>query len=622
MIAFALSIHHFKQFHLDLPFPRIIAFFGALACALGGLAFILSELEPAAEEKSLLSAARLNSVAFDPGDQQPRTRSSLLALTDLAGHYADCIRTSRPVLLGSRKTGGKTCFPAVKTGDVVDNPPNLSMDFDGGAGTSLALLLAYERLQSSRPTEDFNYHQQRLKPHLRNQLVANERPLAATAQFADRAQAFAELIGASTTWPAELLPVAGAGGEDWLGYCLNELNQAAAAKDLKRAQRWARELATAAFSLHDLHRWLEFLCDNYLTALDFQQQCESVFAAAESQSTGYEPLKGLSYLPAGLVTLHGNANFLEIERRSERMFTMPTDRLAALSSDDNRTSTSIWMSPAYRAAFLRMENVLSPKNRQVLALAARTPYEHSYLTTMLNRAQQSDTLEPLIDAVRRFDASHPQATVEQLMDVLMYRGHSYAGLEWGDRYQAPLAKEAASIQGSDLDAFYAACRRTNDFYRHCEYHTTLTLRQSLELNRLDCVRSTDMIAAIFRNAGRTSIGHVRASCGTFGHSVAAYLGHESGRPKVLLGDGLDPSDKPELWPEAYFHGHRWPAGLENSPTPYTVELYVRGLDNYVWAEGYIIRGPNAGTLSSARIPYLTGRTANTVQKVFDGPYPE
>jgi len=51
------------------------------------------------------------------------------------------------------------------------------------------------------------------------------------------------------------------------------------------------------------------------------------------------------------------------------------------------------------------------------------------------------------------------------------------------------------------------------------------------------------------------------------------------------------------------------------------ELYVRGLDNYVWAEGYIIRGPNAGTLVTACVPYLPNRTSNLVQKVLQGLIP-
>jgi hypothetical protein len=48
---------------------------------------------------------------------------------------------------------------------------------------------------------------------------------------------------------------------------------------------------------------------------------------------------------------------------------------------------------------------------------------------------------------------------------------------------------------------------------------------------------------------------------------------------------------------------------------------VRGLDNYVWAEGYIVRGPNAGTLARAPVPYLPQREKKSVQTVFAGPYP-
>jgi len=42
----------------------------------------------------------------------------------------------------------------------------------------------------------------------------------------------------------------------------------------------------------------------------------------------------------------------------------------------------------------------------------------------------------------------------------------------------------------------------------------------------------------------------------------------------------------------------------------------------VWAEGYIVRGPNAGTLMTAAIPYSTQRLKADTKKVFEGPYPE
>jgi hypothetical protein len=130
-----------------------------------------------------------------------------------------------------------------------------------------------------------------------------------------------------------------------------------------------------------------------------------------------------------------------------------------------------------------------------------------------------------------------------------------------------------------------------------------------------------MIGSIFRDSGRTKFGHVRWCAETAGHSVAAYLGAEKQTPKTFMADGLDPAATLELWPDAYFHGHPWPTGMENNPTPYCMELYVRGLDNYVWAEGYIVRGPNAGYLTKATVPYLPLRQRSETTLVFKGPYP-
>ena len=114
-----------------------------------------------------------------------------------------------------------------------------------------------------------------------------------------------------------------------------------------------------------------------------------------------------------------------------------------------------------------------------------------------------------------------------------------------------------------------------------------------------------MIGAIFRNAGRPRFGNVRWSAATGGHSVAAYLAPGTKKLEPRIVDGLNPPEQPEVWPNCYFHGHAWPPGLENNAPPYAAEVYARGIDSYIWLEGYIIRGPNAGKLMNAEIPYST-----------------
>ena len=227
--------------------------------------------------------------------------------------------------------------------------------------------------------------------------------------------------------------------------------------------------------------------------------------------------------------------------------------------------------------------------------------------------------------LKKFEAIHPHASVGELMGALMYRGHSFGGMEWDDRYQPQLVDAAAEIgtAKTDVQALLSAYDWTHDFYQSPEnYGRTFTLRDALQQKKLDCVRATDMIGAIFRDAGRNRFGHVRWCAETTGHSVAAYLGRENGEAKTLLVDGLMPKGQLEVWPECYFHGHAWPPGLENNPPPYAVELYIRGLDSYVWAEGYIVRGPNAGWLTTVAIPYTSHRKERATRKVFEGPYPK
>ncbi len=62
--------------------------------------------------------------------------------------------------------------------------------------------------------------------------------------------------------------------------------------------------------------------------------------------------------------------------------------------------------------------------------------------------------------------------------------------------------------------------------------------------------------------------------------------------------------------------------LRDKPKPYAAELLVRGIDNYVWAAGYAIRGEAAGTLVTRRIPYLSEFQESGERRIFAGPYPD
>ena len=127
-----------------------------------------------------------------------------------------------------------------------------------------------------------------------------------------------------------------------------------AAKDLAGVRRWSGELASAAFSLEDLHRWLGFLVDNHLAALEFQRQCEGLFDEAEALHRPYDPSATISQFPAGVLSLNGKGNYYEVERQAERLFSMPADRIAEIAIDKHLTPGSLWVSPVNRECFLRI----------------------------------------------------------------------------------------------------------------------------------------------------------------------------------------------------------------------------------------------------------------------------
>jgi hypothetical protein len=546
-------------------------------------------------------------------------------VAELASLVQQSLRSSRPLLLGSRDPNGPSCVTISHTGDVEEVLPNNPGDLDGGPGTTMATLYYFDRQSIKSPMQDFNWHQTRLRKYLENNIDLNGPAEQVVHELTEKSAQFAEAANAWREIPTSVTSVGLSFNDDWLNYCATALDKAIAQRNLSGVKHWSAELAAAAFWLEDLLRWRGFLLKNHLAALDFQARCESLFLAAEQSHLNYMPDGTLSQFPAGVLGLNGKSNYYEVERQAERIFSMPADRFLEISENEHWTQGSVWMPPSSREVFLKLRAVLSEDNQKTWDMAARAPFEHSYLVNMLFRARSADLVDDLATVLKKFDARNHQARMGELLSVLMYRGHSFAGLEWGDRFQPELKTAADEIKPTetDLEALHDAWDWTNRFYLSpAQYGVTFTLRVALEQKKLDCVRATDMIAAIFRNSGRARLGHVRWCSETGGHSVASYMDLQHDLVKPKLADGLTPPQEPETWPDCYFHGHEWPPGLENNKPPYAMELYVRGIDSYIWAQGYIVRGPNAGELTSAAIPYSTHYKEESRQKVFDGPYPE
>lgn len=545
------------------------------------------------------------------------------SIAELARDLRVCLQVSRPLLLGSRDPRGQSCVTIMTTGSVAETIPSHIADLNGGPGTTMGALYFFDRREMTSAHEDFEWHQTRLRTYLENVAATNSRAAPAAEMAAREAMILSELLDNSEKIPATLQPVGLTQSPDWPTQCLVALDRAIQADDLILARRWAAELAAATAEIEDLHRWLGFLVHNHLTALDFQARCESLFNSPESRKTPYEINGQISQYPAGMLSLNGQENYYELERQAECLFGGPADWASFVNRESDADRESIWVMPAVRMCYLKVRDALSESNQKVFDQAARTPYEHSFLNSMLFRADRSSATEQLCDAMSKFSATHPSANVTELMGAIMYRGHSFAGFEWADRYQPTLVQAAEKLTGTDEEAFLEAAKWTGQFNEARDaYGMTFSLRNALAIKKLDCVRATDMIGAIFRDAGRTRFGFVVWSAASKAHSVAAYLGSENGKPKTLIADGLTHVEGVEQWPDAYFQGHRWPPGLEDSAPPYCAELYVRGLDSYVWAEGYIIRGDNAGWLGTSAIPYLPLRTQTGFAKIYDGAHPE
>ncbi len=539
-------------------------------------------------------------------------------LREMAAQIEPVLAESRRTLLGQRPPGDPTCI----TRQLVDNRVVLQGSPTGGAG--LRIVALYDGAPDA-PLALYDWSQERLRPFLKGEREANAAVLARAERLATAARALASQVRqgpcrltsdtvseavTSPAWPAE---------------CLRRLRTAMAAEDSSAARTWADELAAATFALADLHRWLDVLLGSHLTSLDFQARCRTAFEWADPVIKASSAI-GESCLPAAGQMVAWGENYLEVEHQAEGLFAPAAGTVSTVDSQNlSDAPAARWMPPQLREAFLSLRARLSPANRALWDRAAASPFERSYLANMLFRANSCGALEQMGLVLQRFEQSHTTATAAELMDVLFYRaGLHSSGFPWSDRYDRRVMGAAGEVAGPRELAALRAHRLVNTLLKGWENYVggLMNLAQALDAGKLDCVRGTDLIGALYRDAGLGEYFVVRLNCGTVGHSVGAVPIERDGRRRLLILDCLNSSPPSELWPYAYFQGLAWPTGYPGDQGMlFSAELYARGLDGCLFAEGYVVRGEYAGQRVRAALPYLPGAEQAQSDKIFNGPYP-
>jgi hypothetical protein len=539
-------------------------------------------------------------------------------LRQLTTEIESALAESRRILLGDRNLPDPTCVTQTLDGNRVI----LQGSRSGGAGLRFT---AFCSESPESPLALYGWYQEKLRRFLDGERKANTSSLVKVEKLAITARELAsdirrgfnqsDLVPAdveikSTAWPAQ---------------CLRELKRAAAAGDRTGVQTWADELAAATFGLADLHRWLDLVLSNHLTSLDFQSLCRTAFVWAESNSrvieASLEP-----YLPVAGLTVAWGQNYLEVERQAEGIFKPDATSVATVVYLDlSGAASARWMPPELRAAFLTLRSFLSEAKQSVWDDSASAPFMRSYLVNVLFRGASAGSLDHMGPLLQRLDHSHQVLTVEELMDALFYRSGLYSsGFLWDDCYDYRILKAADMISGGHDVVAQRAHELTNRLLNGWENYAggVMTIKQSLDIGKLDCVRGTDIIGALYRNSGHGEYFLVRLTCGTDGHSVGAVPIERNGKRRLLIVDCLSPFSPSLEWPSAYFNDLAWPDDYPGYRGPlFSAELYVRGLDGYMFAEGYVVRGPHAGQLVRSSLPYLPNRGKASSARFFEGPYP-
>jgi len=605
-----------------MPFTALVV--AALTAVLAGCGALRAE--PAGAAATVAVSQTVAGTAEATEVPSGKEVSAQFALVQRA--LVPALDTSQGVLLGRRDPNGPTCQPVKPAGHTdagYKGPPK--GDPDAGPGNRMLQVYYWQHKDAVHSaTEDFRWHQTTFRRELETMRTrsrdasARLRPVLAAAAYVADALSHWRKVPRDMPLHATSLRE----GAPWPEHCRARLEEALFRRDVGAAKRWSRELHAGLFALVDLHRWLEFIATNQLDGLDFQKLGESLFADCEDSygGKGQEPYSApavISRFPGGSLCVTALNNYFEIERQAEGLFKNPAAWAEAADATRDLTvawpvdkpaprrmpsPAAVWMPPPLRDAFIEMRERLGPLNRPAWDRAASLPYERSFVANHLYRAKAVGVLDRLGTALKRFSARHRKATVAELMDVLPYRASlGMAGIEWGDRYDARLMKAAGELTGDDrrtalLSAHWFA---QHDVYKSGENYKgmVLTLRKALDDGKYDCIRGTDMVAAVYRNAGWPGFLNVRWCRGSSAHTIGAVaLTGDDGERGMLTIDSLFPTPRAQgSWPDSYVTGH---------PGLYSVQLNGRGLDNYVWLEGYLLRGPNAGTLVKAAVPYLRG----------------
>jgi len=466
------------------------------------------------------------------------------------------------------------------------------------------------------PLAVYDWSQQQLKPWLQAQRSDNIAVLAQTEALAALARELADDIHSGAAPASVPLSDPDEQAVAWPVLCLRRFTVALKEKDAEATRVWADELAAATFGLADLHRWLDTLLQSHIASLDFQGLYRDAFEYAEINGPTVASQQSSDLHFPGPVIAWGQ-NYLEVERQAEKTFGAPAVMTSLATYHDlSEAPAARWVFPEHRGAFLWLRSRLSPANRNTWDLAATSPWTHSYLAAVLYRAVLSETLDAVAIVLQRLDHMQPAAGVEELMDALFYRaGFHTSGFYWADRYDARLLDAAGQILGPKDSVIRAAHAIANNLLDGWKNYGggVLTLREALDTRKLDCVRGTDLVGALYRNAGQGRYYLVRLNCAIAGHSVAAVPVDANHPDRLLIVDSLEPNLPERYWPAPYLDEFTWPDGYPGPRGPlFSAELHTRGLNGYIFAEGYVVRGRNAGKHVRAPLIHLTGELYNAV----------
>ena len=392
-------------------------------------------------------------------------------------------------------------------------------------------------------------------------------------------------------------------------YSLNNLFKSATAGDKKATEKWAIETYGACFRLHDTLLWIDIITEweaDLVTVFKGFKPCfkfTNDYLAKNDRGLSWKNFMFGRCPGANTIMTLINHDALMTEYLLTDFFVISKLEKEILEKETpNQQIAPVIIS--CRDVFGKIEKSLPKKTQLVFSKIPCIPFESSALNSNLWRYKEEKQVDNLINSLKRYSSNYKVSTINGLMEVLsIAQGAWNSSASAEDRYRPEIIDAAKVVKGTPEEAILTAHQQGRKYYVNGYRGSILNLHDAIKAKQYDCIRGSQLIAAIFANSGYCGVNPVRWGLGNIQAKAIGLRGHTfttletNGSDRCfdsLRGPGLKTSFEKTKTPTQKNNGKVYPSTL-------FFEKGCRSLMGFTASEIRFPQGPFKTI--SFRIPY-------------------